>query len=303
MLLRAVAEILSEEMVERGVIEEIIDKDDLLSILPFKYVNGEAYVYRRENTISSPVWTDPEGIVTEGTSDWTKHTAHLYSLIGDVDIPKFYQSTMSDMDDQWSLQMQAKAKGMATEFRRTVVQGDNSVGTNDEPDGLARLVTAAQTLDPGGGVAQPLNYNQLDELIDAVPNGCDALMMREGTLRAFRQLVRAAPGTDSGMMQLENFGRPVMTHNGIPIIVNDFIPANETYAGDPNTTSIYAVRLNEVDGFHAIFGGFRENGGIVVEEIGTVQDRDVTRTRLKWYVGFALKSTRSIARLPGIQNV
>jgi hypothetical protein len=37
----------------------------------------------------------------------------------------------------------------------------------------------------------------------------------------------------------------------------------------------------------------------VVEDLGTVQNKDATRTRIKWYTGLALKSTKSLARLEG----
>jgi hypothetical protein len=40
-----------------------------------------------------------------------------------------------------------------------------------------------------------------------------------------------------------------------------------------------------------------------VEEIGTIQNKDAIRYRVKWYVGTALKSTLSLARLKGITNI
>jgi hypothetical protein len=42
---------------------------------------------------------------------------------------------------------------------------------------------------------------------------------------------------------------------------------------------------------------------MVVEPIGTVQNKDAFRWRVKWYAGLALKSTRSASRLVGITNV
>ena len=41
-LLRAEAEKLSNNQLLRGVITEIIDKDDMFAILPFTQVNGKA---------------------------------------------------------------------------------------------------------------------------------------------------------------------------------------------------------------------------------------------------------------------
>ena len=43
--------------------------------------------------------------------------------------------------------------------------------------------------------------------------------------------------------------------------------------------------------------------GIAVEDIGTIQNKDAVRWRVKWYVGTALKATHSVARLKGVTNI
>jgi len=129
----------------------------------------------------------------------------------------------------------------------------------------------------------------------------DALMMRPGTFRALKTLWRAAGGNTGGMLQLDNFGLAVPCHDGIPIIINEFIPGDVAQGTTNDTCSIYALRLNEVDGVHGLYGG--ESAGIRIEDIGTVQNKDATRTRLKWYCGVALKATKSLAAVRGITNV
>ena len=123
--------------------------------------------------------------------------------------------------------------------------------------------------------------------------------MRSGTYRAYLNLLRATSGTNAPLVMMENFGRPMLTHNGTPIIVNDFIA--KTGDAGSEVCPIYAMRLNEVDGLHGLDGG--NNAGIVVENIGTVQNKDAIRTRLKWYCGLALKSTKSLAALTNVPNV
>ncbi|NQZ53225.1 MAG: phage major capsid protein [Piscirickettsiaceae bacterium] len=299
-LLRVEAEKLSNNQLVSGVIEEIIDKDELFALLPFMGVNGKAYVYNRENTISEGDFLDPvNDTVNEEASTFTEVTANLRVLAGDVDVDKFLDATMGDHNSQKAIQIAQKAKGLARKFRRTLAIGDN--GTNaKEFDGVASLVTGGQTITAGANGA-PITLTMLDELLDAVPNGADAIMMRSGTLRAYRALLRAMGGTLPESIMIENFGRAVPGHNGIPIIVNDFLPIDEVQGTETAATSIYAMRLNEVDGLHAIYGG--SSAGIVVEDIGTVQNKDATRTRLKWYCGTALKSTKSLARIQGIQNI
>lgn len=302
-LLQVEAEKLSNNMLERGVIEEIIERDDLFSIMPFKRVSGKAYVYNRENTLAGGDWISPVvDTIAESASDFTEVTAKLRILAGDVDVDKFLDGTMDDHNSQKAIQIAAKAKGIGRDFRTALAQG-NAVADPKQFDGISRLVAAGQEIEAGVN-GNALTLSMLDELEDAVPNGADAFLMPKAAVRAYKALLRSTSGgTDAAMMQLENFGRPMLTHNGMPIIVDDFLSTTEdqgTSVG--NTTSIYAVRFNEVDGLHGIYGG-ASSAGFVLEDIGTVQNKDATRTRLKWYCGLALKSTKSLACIRGITNV
>lgn len=298
-LLKVEAERLSNNQLISGVIDEIIERDDLFAVLPFVGVNGKAYVYNRELSNAGADWLDPNDPINESASTFQDVTVRLKILAGDVDVDKFLQTTMDDTNDQMALQIAKKAKGVGRMFHAALANGDATANPKSF-DGVQRLVTNAQTITAGANGAA-LTFNMLDELCDAVPNGADVLMMRRGTIRAYRALLRATYGTDAVMQQLDNFGRPMLTHNGIPIIMNEFLPGNETQGSNANTCSIYALRLNELDGLHGIYGG--GNAGIVVENIGTVQNKDATRIRLKWYCGLALKSTRSLARTRGVTNI
>jgi len=301
-LLRQEAQKLSNNQLISGVIDQIIDRDDLMAVLPFVGVNGKAYVYNRENTLGGASWLDPNEAIGESAATFTEVVAKLRILAGDVDVDKFLQTTMGDTNDQMAIQIAKKAKAVSREFHRTMARGDATANTK-EFDGLPALAAAAggtQTVTAGAN-GNALTLTMLDELVDSVPNGPDVIVMRRGTIRAFRALLRATYGTDAVMQQLENFGRPMLTHNGIPVIMNEFLAADEAQGSNANTCSVYALRLNELDGLHGLYGG--DNAGIVVENIGTVQNKDATRIRLKWYTGMALKSTRSIGRLKGVSNI
>lgn len=298
-LLREVAEKLSQEEMLRGVIEEIIDRDDLLALLPFSRTEGKALVYIRELTNSEGSFLDVNEVVPEGTSDVEEVVTKLRILAGDVDVDKFIDETMSDKNSQLALQIAMKAKGMARTFRRAVVQGDSTVDTKSF-DGIEKLVADTGNFFEAGVNGGAISLSMLDELIDKLEGRRpDALMMRTGTLRALKALWRLAGGNTGGMLQIENFGM-MPAHDGIPIIINDFIPV-KAQGATANTCSVYALRLNEVDGLHGLYGG--ASAGIRVEDIGTVQNKDATRTRLKWYCGLALKSTKSLAAVKGITNV
>lgn len=301
-LLRQEAEKLSLNQLVSGVIDQIIERDDLFSVMPFIPVNGKAYVYNRENTLGAASFLDPNDIVPESAATFTEVVSKLRILAGDVDIDKFLQSTLDDTNDQVAIQLAKKAKAVGRAFHQTLATGDSTVDPK-QFDGLAKLAddAGASQLVSAGANGGALTLSLLDELCDAVPNGADAIIMRRGTIRAYRALLRATYGTDAVMQQLENFGRPVLTHNGIPVLMNEFLAGNETQGTNANTCSVYAVRLNELDGLHGIWGG--DSAGIVVENVGTVQNKDAWRMRVKWYCGVALKSSRSIARLKGITNI
>lgn len=299
-LLKAEAEKLSNNQLVAGVIEEIIEKDEMFALLPFMGIQGKAYVYDRENTIASADFLDPNDAVNEGASTFTEVVSKLRILIGDVDVDKFLQETMSDTNDQKAVQIAAKAKGVAKKFKETLVLGDSGSDPK-EFDGVKVLTVAGQTMAAGANGAA-LTLSMLDELADMVPNGADAFVMRAGTIRAYRALLRATGGTDAAMIEIPNFGVPVLAHNGVPILRNDYLPSNESKGGSGNVLcSVYAARFNELDGLHGIYGG--SAAGIRVEDVGTVQNKDATRTRLKWYCGLALKSTKSLARLEAVTNV
>ncbi|WP_028449712.1 major capsid protein [Chitinibacter tainanensis] len=304
-LLQAVADRLSATSVERGVVEEVIDRDALFALLPFHRIEGKAWVYNREGVLSEGAFIDPyNDTVPEEASTVTDVTVTLKTLIGDVDVDKFSEATKSDTNDQKALQIAMKAKGMGRRFRRTLVQGD-SAANSKEFDGLWKLVTAQQSIAAGAGPTNNLTFSMLDDLVDRVPNGADAIMMHSSTLRYYRALCRAQNGTDAAQIMIPNFGLALPAHNGVPIIINDFMPTTENVGGTALTggsfRSVYAMRLNEADGLFGVYGG-SEAAGFTVEDIGTVQNKDATRTRLKWYCNLALKSTKSLARLYGVSN-
>ncbi|WP_276122557.1 major capsid protein [Pararhizobium qamdonense] len=298
-LLITEAEKLSQEDKARGIIEEIIDTESLFALLPFQHVSDKTFTYVREGTLSEGEFLDAYEAVPEGAATFDEVTTKLKVLAGDVDIDKFTAATQSSLNPQVAIQLAAKAKGLGRKFKRTIVNGDSAVNAKSF-DGIKKLTPAAQTLVAGanGGA---VSAEMLDELLDAVKLGADVLMMRKGTWRAIRGIMRSFGGNTGDMIQIPNFGKPVPAYDGIPVIINDFLTADEVQGSANNTASIYALRLNEADGFHGIYGG--PSAGIQFEDIGTIQNKDASRFRVKWYAGTALKATHSVARLKGILNV
>lgn len=284
---------------QRGVIEEIIDQDELFALVPFVQANDKVYSYVREKTLAGGDWYSAYEDIEESASTFDPVNTSLKVLAGQVDIDNFTAEVQSALNDQIAIQLAAKAKGIGRQFRDVLVNGDTATNAK-QFDGLRKLVTAGQTLSAGTN-GNAVSFSMLDQLKDAVRLGADALMMRQGTWRAIRELNRLQGGNTADMMMIENFGKPVKSYDGTPVIINDFLPANETQGSNPATCSIYGVRLNEADGFHGLFGG--ASAGLRLEKVGLLQGRDATRWRMKWYCGAALKATHAIARVKGVTNI
>lgn len=298
-LLAAEAEKLSIEDRQRGVIEEIIDRDELFALFPFTETRDKTYSYVRENTPAEGEWFDAYETLEESASTFDPVSVDLKRIAGQVDIDNFQAEVQSNLNDQVAIQLAAKAKGMGRQFRRTLVNGDTAVNAK-EFDGLRKLTPAGQTLTAGPNGAS-VSFAMLDELKDAVKLGADVLMMRQGTWRGIRALNRAMGGNMADHIMLENFGRPIKAYDGTPVIINDYLPTDEVQGTETASTSIYALRLNEADGFHGVFGG--SAAGFRMEKIGLLEGKDATRWRMKWYVTAALKATHAVARVKGITNI
>lgn len=289
---------LSEDQLERGIIEEIIDKDELFALFPFMRVDGKSYNYVREKTISEGGFLDPYEDVPEGAAEFDEVQSKLRILGGQVLLDKFTVETQSDLNDQLAVQISAKAKAMGRLFRRTLVNGNTGVNAK-EFDGIKTLTPAGQTLVAGanGGA---ITCEMLDELKDMVKYGADVLMMRSGTWRAIRTILRNMGGNEAAHITLENFGT-VKAYDGTPVIINDFMTGDEVQGSASATCSVYALRLNTADGFHGIWGG--DSAGLRFEDLGTHATKDAMSFRMKWYAGTALKATHSVARLKGLTNI
>ena len=74
-LLREEAEKLSNNTLEAGVIDEIIDRDDLFAVLPFMKVNSKAYMYNREDTLAGADFLDPNEEIKESASTFKEVVA------------------------------------------------------------------------------------------------------------------------------------------------------------------------------------------------------------------------------------
>lgn len=283
---------LSNDLLLRGVIETVVKESAILAHLPFMEVTGTAVTYNREATMPAVSFYGPGDTWAEATPTYTSHTAELKILGGDADVDNFLQATYANANDIEAEVIASRAKAVAHKFSDTFFNGDTATDTKSF-NGLKTLTPGGQTLSMGANGAA-LSLGKIDELIDAVRPGMpELLVMSKRTRRKLKELRR----TSGSVLEtsIDQFGGRIETYDGVPVVVDDFIPDTETQGSGTGLSSIYALKFGQGVGLMGL-----EHGGIRVETVGELETKDATRTRIKWYCGLALFSTLGVARLSGI---
>jgi len=102
-------------------------------------------------------------------------------------------------------------------------------------------------------------------------------------------------------------GTWVQSYLGIPIIIDDWIlNTHDCTAADcgeiaaftgGDSTTIFALKFGE-----GAMAGLQAPGGLMVDPVGTLEKKDGTRTRVKWYCSLALFATVSASALIGCKK-
>jgi len=296
---------LSNDMLLQGVVETIVKDSPVLQRLPFVEIVGNGLTYNQEKTLPSIDFYDVGDEWAESVPTFEQLTANLKIMGGDADVDNFLKSTRSNVQDLEAAVIELKAKALRDKFEDTFVYGDS--GTNAKQfDGLRTLIdteTAGDQLVAMSDTGATLTLAKLDELIDAVKGGKpDMLLMSRRSRRKLNALVRAAGGmteTDRDM-----WGNFIQLWDGVPIGVNDWILDTHTLADSVETaptggdcSTIYAVQFGEGG-----LCGLTAPGHLQAEPVGQLEDKDATRTRVKWYVSLALFSSVKAAALIGVTD-
>lgn len=192
------------------------------------------------------------------------------------------------------------------------------VANSNEIDGMERLLASAQTI-PSGNNGDAITLATLDQLADLVTdtNGPKVYIMPSRTRRATLALIRAAGGASMAEYIAMSFGTgqdvKIPAYNGIPILRSDFIPITDTQGSSSAATKVYCATLSDQGGLCGIYSeaGMDDTGGeiiasgmngIQVVNLGTVQNADAKRTRVKAYWGLASKTEKGLAAATGITS-
>lgn len=310
------AALLSENDLQRGVIETFILESAVLDRLPLLEIQGNAYAYNEEATLPGVEFRAVNAAYSESTGTVNQKTESLVILGGDADVDRFIVQTRGNLNDQRAVQNRMKVKAAVIKFQDTFINGDTAVDANSF-DGLKKRLTGGQVIAAATNGMGPVAGGQdfldaLDALIAAVQGGPDALYMNRNVRSRILSSLRRLGGAEYITQTLYNDGenaitRQVPTYMGIPMIDigskadgSLIIPQNETQGSSNVASSIYAVRFGEDEGDQAVTG--LTNGGIMVDDLGQLQEKPVYRTRIEFYCGLAVFGGKAAARLTGVLN-
>ncbi len=296
---------LSTDMLLQGVVETIIKESPVLRELPFIEIVGNGLTYNQEKTLPTIDFYEVGDTWAESTPTFEQKTANLKIMGGDADVDNFLKATRSNLQDLEAAVIELKAKALRDKFDEIFIYGDATANPK-QFEGLRKLVdtaTASDQVIAAGASGATLTLSMLDELIDAVKGGKpNMLLMSRRSRRKINALVRAS----GAMMETDRdkWGNFIHFWDGIPVGVNDWVLDAHVVSGGVETATtggdcsvIYAIQLGE-----GALCGLTAPGHLTVEPIGSLETKDATRTRVKWYVSLALFSSVKAAALIGVKD-
>lgn len=310
----AQAALLSQNDLQRGVIETFVQESPVLDRLPLMDIEGNAYAYNAEGTLPGIAFRSVNEAYVESTGTVVQASESLVIMGGDADVDRFIQQTRGNLNDQRATQTAMKIKAASYFFQDNFINGDVTVNPKGF-DGLKKRLIGAQVISPatnGFGINTDDNTRQtffdyLDALVAQVPGANPqnaAIYANSAVLGKIRSAGRRIGGTETVREDLT--GKRVLTWNGIPILDpgdnlagTPILPNTETQGTATDATSIYLVKFGQDEGDRAVTG--LTNGGVMVDDLGLLQSNPAYRTRIEFYCGLATFGGKAAARLKGVR--
>lgn len=303
---------LSENDLQRGVIETFIIESAVLDRIPLLTIEGNAYAYNKEGTLPGVEFRAVNAAYSESTGTVVQATESLVILGGDADVDTFIAKTRSNLNDQRAVQTRMKVKAAVIKIQDTFINGDVLVDANAF-DGLKKRLTGNQVITAATNGLPVLGssdadrhafFDKLDETIAACIRKPDALYMNKSIRAKIKSSARRLTMYDQ---TVDSFGRKIDLYDGIPLLDigttaagTDILPQTETVGSSNVTSSIYAVCFGQDEGDAAVTG--LTNGGIDVRDLGEIDAKPVYRTRIEFFCGMATFGGKAAARLQGVLN-
>lgn len=307
----AQAATLSQNDLQRGVIETFIIESAVMDRIPFMEISGNAFAYNTEATLPGVEFRAVNAAYSESTGTVNQATESLVILGGDADVDTFIVQTRGNLNDQRAVQTRLKVKAAVYKFQDAFINGDTAVDANSF-DGLKKRLTGAQVIATAANglpvlgaddAARHAFLDKLDEAIAAVKNPA-AIYMNSMIKAKLRSSARRLTMYDQTR---DSFGRLIESYNGLPLLDigkkadgSLILPQTETQGTSNVASSIYVVGFGQDETDGGVTG--LTNGGVQVKDLGEIDAKPVYRTRIEFFVGLGVFSGMAASRLTGVLN-
>lgn len=251
---------------EKGSVLSMATATPVLEAMPFIQIRGNAYSYNVVDNLLATEHRELGEDVVASELESTKVTKSLVILTNSVKTDRAL-GVMSDITD-------IKAEGQHLAMV--------SSGKALEKKVIAELKQMLTDTIAGTKLTGELTIDLVDDALDAVPNANMIFVNNKGH-RALKKLFKAEGYTP---VEIEAFGRRVVSYNGVPVVVSQDLADNE----------ILVVKFAE-DGVHGI-----TNGGLNVyeKEVGVFHVAD---TELLYNIVAKVKHSFSLVEFTGVVGV
>ena len=147
-----------------------------------------------------------------------------------------------------------------------------------------------------GANGASLSLNTLDKLVDLVRGGKPAMLLMSRRSRRKLQALARAAGSNLEVGE-GKLGQQIQLFGGIPIAISDWVKDNYEVGSSADCSAIFAFQVGE-----GAVCGLSSPEMIQVERLGSLETKDASRTRVKWYVSLALFSVVKCAMLTGVRD-
>lgn len=278
---------MTNDKLRAGVIETLALESKLLATLPFMTIAGGGYSYNVETGLPDVAFRAVNEAYTPSMGKRVRETEHLVILGGEAVVDSFQVEVHSDVNNLLAIETSLKTKAIAHKFEQTFIAGDSDVEVN-EFDGIAKRVEASgnvlafDSLKAEGVVSFA---DHLDNLLDMVQGGADALIMNKATRRKLTRQAR-----ESIEYTTNSFGVQQYSYGGVPVIdlEAEIMPDND---------EVFAVRF----GANEAVTGLQSTSGVNVTPLGQLDATPQYKNRIEWFVGLAVFNPYTIAYLQQAQ--
>lgn len=289
---------------QAAIIDRLVKDSRVLELLPFSTILGNSLTYDTIVTDSGAGFYSVGDTWTESTPSMSQNTVALKILGGDADVDNFLLKTRSDQTDLKGTVIGNKVKSVQYKFLDTFYYGSATTDTKTF-NGLQKLIssTTYNTVHAGSTAGTDLSLAKVRQAIDLVTGWKPTHIVMSKTLRRYISIYLDSVG--SGFPQsINEFGKRIEFYDGLEIVPDDHILATETSASGAysstttsDTTTMFILTFDEM-----ACCGVHSGEGVQVEPLGTLETKDATRWRIKWYCGMMFQDLRSCAKVDGIHS-